>query len=527
MTESGLRIPRTEQAYPTLLNELPDNLEINRIPPPVTAFQAEGKTVSFKIHTNKLKYREQTLEANDPQLLNLYLPQIKQLARNHRNFTIYKAQLWQEKMGLPPAIAYNIALLVPDIYRPALTDLRFKEHPHLGFYTYGPAGGLRTTIGRLLEKQWLYSVYLSEVGFDSDVGVLYMLSRINRDTLFIASDIGSATQSLKDWQRKLPAMVVNFLWDGRETRVTKSEGSLEAINQGVSGFMGGNRPLSGSPFSIKDVSRIIQRQMPLHKGRPVEMLIDRVRGRTRLDELVHPQILYYHYLTALIVKGRVNSGIFDEKEVVIDIDDLKPKILGFIFRHYIPEIVKDMSNEDIYSRETGIIEAAKDVEEDTNAILRILPMSYMLIMDSVIDNLLNRPYEVRQNKIIVKALEEDMGPWRIIMDEYFWEEKKREYKMAPPYMEIKPDHFIPKNCYYNILKETRQMMTATQLYATAYQKLVGEEIMSESQFRSIYGGTSDYANNAKLQRHLRELTEQSDIVRIEGRPLKWIYHAGD
>ena len=524
---SGLTVPRRERTFPILLNELPDNLDIERIPPPSTTYEAEGKTVRFKIHTNIFRHENQTIVANDPQLLNLQLPFIKQLAQDHRNFTVYKAQLWQEKMGLPPAIAYNIALLIPDIYRPALTDLGFKEHPHLGFYTYGPAGGLRSTIGRLLARQWLYSVYLSEAGFDSDVGVLYMLSRINRDTLLIASDIGSATKSLKDWQRKLPGMVANFIWDGREMRVTKSEGSLEALNEGVSAFMGGNRSLSGRPFSIKDVSRIIQRQMPLHKGRSVERLLDRARGRTRLNELVHPQILYYHYITALIVKGRVKSGIFNGLPVFIDIEHLKPTVLGFIFRSYIPEIVKDMSDEDIYNRETEIIERAKDVEEDTNAILRILPMSYMLIMDSVIDNILNRPFEVRGDKIIVSATDEDMGPWRIIMDECFWEEKRREYKMAPPYMEIKPDHFIPTNCYYNILKETKELMTAVQLYTTAYRKLVGEEVMNESQFKSMYGESAQLSSNNKLKRHLQKLTEEPGITKIDGRPVKWIYHTRD
>jgi hypothetical protein len=301
----------------TLLSQLPDKII--------------GKDIPYPVNSNddKIKIYRASTEPNIGKL-NDYLPNIKKLfSEPNFNFTKYKAKIWQEEMKVSEAIAYELSLLIPDIVSPPLYDLGFKEHPHLGIYLWGVAGGLRTTIGEILQEQWLYSFVLSETGFDSDVGILWALSHANRDLILIGSDIGSATVGLKDWQRKLPSIIVNFIWDGREIRTIKEEGTIEVVNNGVSFYGGGNRPLGESEFTVKDVSRIIQNEIPAEKSRNVELMIRRLKGKTRLDRLVNPLVIYTHYLNALIMQGRVKVGIFNGKKVEIDLDEpIKKAIAG-------------------------------------------------------------------------------------------------------------------------------------------------------------------------------------------------------
>jgi hypothetical protein len=495
----------------TLLSQLPDKII--------------GKDIPYPVNSNddKIKIYRASAEPNIEKL-NDYLPNIKKLfSEPNFNFTKYKAKIWQEEMKVSEAIAYELSLLIPDIVSPPLYDLGFKEHPHLGIYLWGVAGGLRTTIGEILQEQWLYSFVLSETGFDSDVGILWALSHANRDLILIGSDIGSATVGLKDWQRKLPSIIVNFIWDGREIRTIKEEGTIEVVNNGVSFYGGGNRPLGESEFTVKDVSRIIQNEIPAEKSRNVELMIRRLKGKTRLDRLVNPLVIYTHYLNALIMQGRVKVGIFNGKKVEIDLDEsIKKAIAGHIFRNYVPKIAAGMSDDEIWEKMEEIKERTVGLEEDTNAILRVLTMAYMIVRDSAIDNLLLRPYEIKDNTIHIKATDDDLIPLYSIMDSHFWEMRRYEFRFARLYEEVTPTYLKPHLYYYDLLKQYKVAMSAKRLYNLARDKLIEEGKLTEEEFKKIYGEHDTLADNYKLQKAIEQLERMPNVASIGTKPKEYV-----
>lgn len=496
----------------TLLDQLPNNLNIAPIVNPVNSDDNEHKII---IKETKVGNRS----ANNPELLNLNLPMIKQkLSEPDFNFTRYKKELWREKFKLDESISYGLALLIPDIYRSPLTELGYRENPHLALFLWGPPGQNRTTIGRLLSEQWLYSLNLSETGFDSDVGVLYALSKANKNILVIGSDIGTAVKGMKDWQRKLPAMVVNFIWDAYDSRVTKGEGMLEAKNQGDSFYGGGNRPLGRSEFTVKDVSRIIQKQISTKKDREIALLVKAFKGTTKLNELAHPFILYTHYLNALIMKGRVRTGIFDGRKVKIVLSErLKKKIAGHIFRHYLPRLTQGKSDDEIWNEMESYEEQYREVDLDINAILRIRTMAYILSLDSAVDDLLLRPYRVEGNAIEVYAIEEDLTPLYAIMDRKFWDMKRFEFKQLKAYPKITPIQYVPEDFFYQILKETKQPMSIATLWTIAKEKIVEEDrLMTEEVFYDIYSPSTSLAESSKLRTIIEKLENKDNIVKTGG-----------
>jgi hypothetical protein len=501
------------ETIPTLLSQLPNKITGNDIPYPVNSNSEDKEIKVYKASA------EPSIEK-----LNVYLPIIKNLlSETNFNFTRYKAKIWQEEMKVSEAIAYELSLLIPDIVSPPLYDLGFKEHPHLGVYLWGVAGGLRTTIGEILQEQWLYSFILSEAGFDSDVGILWALSHANRDLILIGSDIGSATVGLKDWQRKLPSIIVNFIWDGREVRTIKEEGTIEVLNNGVSFYGGGNKPLGQSEFTVKDVSRIIQNEMPAEKSRNIELMARRLKGKTKLDRLIHPVIIYTHYLNALIMQGRIKLGVFSGKKVEIDIDEsIKKKIAGHIIRNYIPKIAAGMSDEEIWEKMEEIKNMTVGFEEDTNAILRVLTMALMIVRDSAIDNLLLRPYEIKDNTIHIKATEDDLTPLYRIMDSYFWEMRRYEFKFARLYEEVTPTYLKPHLYYYELLKQFKVAMSAKRLYNLAKDKLIEEGKLSEEEFRKIYGEHDALADNYKLQKAIEQLERIPNVAYVGTKPKEYI-----
>jgi hypothetical protein len=522
----SLRLPESPlRPRQILLGQLPDNIEFDRIPSPVTSNSNDNNDNNNirSVVVYKALSPNADIDVDDPQLLNHFMPNVKQLLNQENfNFTKFKARLWQEKMKICEAISYELALLIPDLVSTPFTDLGFPEHPHLGIYIWGVAGGLRTTIGRILQQQWLYSFVLSETGFDSDVGVLCALSQANHDLLIIGSDIGSATAKLKDWQRRLPAIIVNIIWDGREVRTIKGEGTIEVVNNGMAFYGGGNNPLGQSEFTVKDVSRIIQNQMPSTKLRNIELMEARFKGVTRLDQLVNPVILYTHYLNALIIQGRIRTGILNGKRIVLDIDEeLRKKIAGLIFRNYVPQLTTNMPDDEIWNNMDEIKQSAVDLPEDVNAILRILTMAFMLVKDSVIDNILLRPYEIAGNEVHIRAIQEDLDPLCTIMDRQFWEMKRYEFKSAHLYKEVTPDYFTPVEYYHKLLVETRQILSATVLYDMAKERLIEGGKLNEELFNSIYGGGNRLSDNYKLQRAMRGLEHKQDVLKIDGHPIQY------
>jgi len=511
-------VDKVDKTKNILLNKIPEKLFIDSIYSPEIVTNEDKKIEVITAPSPITKYF-----VADARMLNTYLPNIKQLFKTEKfNFTSYKANLWQEEIKVSEAIAYELALLIPDIASPPFYDLGFAEHPHLGIYLWGIAGGLRTTIGRILGQQWLYSFILSDTGFDSDVGIIWALSQANRDLLLIGADIGSATKGLKDWQRKVPATVVNFVWDGREVRTTKGEGTLIAENKGVSFYGGGNNPLGQSEFTVKDVSRIIQNQMPSTKGRPLALMAKRLKRKAKLSRLASPVILYTHYLNALIMKERVKTGFFNGKTVTIDISEaLRKKIGAHIFKHYIPKLVSMLSDDEIWDKMEEFQSKAEDMPEDTNAILRVLTIAYMIVRDGAIDNLLLRPYSVKDNVIHIETTEEDLIPFYAILDRNFWVMKREEFKFARIYKEITPAYLRPHLYYYELLKQVKVTMTPTSLYNHAKSKLIKEGKLTQEEFNKIYGEKDRLMDNYKLQRAIEELAKMSDIAKIDGKPVQY------
>jgi len=365
-------------------------------------------------------------------------------------------------------------------------------------------------------------------GLDSDVGVYRLLSRINVNTLLLGTDIGTATKKLHTWQIKLPQILTNFIYDSYDIKHTKSEGSIECENKGVSGFMGGNVPLGSEPFTVRDVSRIIQRQIPPHKSRRAKMLYDVILKKVDLSKLTSKALLSYHVFCALIMKGHIQNWSYEGKRVVCVITDEMAKKIGvFIFKNYIP-VIEHYTEQEIYQKQDEILESIEEQTEDVNAIQRILAQAHMLVMNSCIDNLLNRPYKYENGVIKIYPNVDDLAVMKIILDDYFWEQKRQEL-IEQKLMIIKadkPEHMTPYRYYYNLLKkEPNQFFTAKELYNKALRKLVvDDKLMGGEQFYALYGAKDEVRHNHRLRSAMEKLRKQRKVlVLTDVKPFKYCF----
>ncbi len=391
------------------------------------------------------------------EILNCNLTQIKEWAKKGINFTHSIAGYFEKEFKIEKAVAYNLSLLIPDIYRNPLTSLGIEENPHLGLYVWGLPGDCRDTIAKCLEKEWLYSGRLSMSGLDSSVGIYKCLSVLNKNILLLGTDIGTASKNLETWQKKNPVIITNFLWDAYDVRHTKSEGSVECRNEGASAFLGGNVPLGKEPFNVRDISRIIQREIPPLKDRRAELLYRAVLREVKLSTLQHSLWISYHVLCACIMQGSLNVGIFKGRRTYANIPpDIYKKMGAFVLKKYLGNVYEFYDDDKIFSEREKILKMLKEQEavEDVNAILRILTMAEMIVMDSTIDNMLNRPYEVQGNDILVYSVEEDLKTLQVIMDNIFWQNKRDELQdeMKARKARETPIYLDPVKQFYEILK---------------------------------------------------------------------------